>query len=107
MKKTGRNDPCPCGSGKKFKKCCESKMIGKRFMAKKIEDTAIVEKPLDLSSLFEKSVPLPTQKESVPMTSHDVKIKEGKKEENDIPPPEKAEEKKEEEEKTPSKPPQE
>jgi SEC-C motif-containing protein len=23
--KTGRNDPCPCGSGKKFKKCCEKK----------------------------------------------------------------------------------
>lgn len=22
--KTGRNDPCPCGSGKKFKKCCGS-----------------------------------------------------------------------------------
>jgi hypothetical protein len=22
--KVGRNDPCPCGSGKKFKKCCES-----------------------------------------------------------------------------------
>lgn len=21
-KKTDRNDPCPCGSGKKFKKCC-------------------------------------------------------------------------------------
>lgn len=21
----GRNAPCPCGSGKKFKKCCESK----------------------------------------------------------------------------------
>ena len=20
----GRNDPCPCGSGKKFKKCCEN-----------------------------------------------------------------------------------
>ena len=20
--KTGRNDPCPCGSGKKFKRCC-------------------------------------------------------------------------------------
>jgi uncharacterized protein YecA (UPF0149 family) len=20
--KTGRNDPCPCGSGSKFKKCC-------------------------------------------------------------------------------------
>ena len=23
--KTGRNDPCPCGSGKKFKKCCFEK----------------------------------------------------------------------------------
>lgn len=22
MSKTGRNDPCPCGSGKKYKKCC-------------------------------------------------------------------------------------
>ena len=21
----GRNDPCPCGSGKKYKKCCEAK----------------------------------------------------------------------------------
>ncbi|MDD3234623.1 MAG: SEC-C metal-binding domain-containing protein [Candidatus Omnitrophica bacterium] len=20
--KVGRNEPCPCGSGKKFKKCC-------------------------------------------------------------------------------------
>jgi hypothetical protein len=22
MKKVGRNDPCPCGSGKKYKQCC-------------------------------------------------------------------------------------
>ena len=21
-RRTGRNDPCPCGSGKKYKKCC-------------------------------------------------------------------------------------
>ena len=21
-RRPGRNDPCPCGSGKKFKKCC-------------------------------------------------------------------------------------
>lgn len=21
-KKVGRNDPCPCGSGKKYKQCC-------------------------------------------------------------------------------------
>ena len=25
MKKIGRNDPCPCGSGKKYKKCCLKK----------------------------------------------------------------------------------
>ncbi|MER3403670.1 MAG: hypothetical protein C4337_10430 [Armatimonadota bacterium] len=23
--KPGRNDPCPCGSGKKYKKCCYPK----------------------------------------------------------------------------------
>lgn len=27
--KTGRNDPCPCGSGKKYKKCCLLKETGK------------------------------------------------------------------------------
>ena len=25
--KIGRNDPCPCGSGKKFKKCCINKRV--------------------------------------------------------------------------------
>ncbi len=23
-KKVGRNEPCPCGSGKKYKKCCSN-----------------------------------------------------------------------------------
>lgn len=50
MKKTGRNDPCPCGSGKKFKKCCESKMIGKRFLAEKIDT-----KTSSLTSFFKKT----------------------------------------------------
>jgi len=22
MNKTGRNDPCPCGTGNKYKRCC-------------------------------------------------------------------------------------
>lgn len=26
-KKTGRNESCPCGSGKKFKRCCRDKGI--------------------------------------------------------------------------------
>lgn len=28
MAKVGRNDACPCGSGKKFKQCCETKGSG-------------------------------------------------------------------------------
>lgn len=39
--KVGRNDPCPCGSGKKYKSCClekESKpstgLFGRKFKAK-------------------------------------------------------------------------
>ena len=34
-KKIGRNDPCPCGSGKKYKKCCYS--IGEKNLYKEIE----------------------------------------------------------------------
>lgn len=55
MKKTGRNDSCPCGSGKKFKKCCESKMLGGRFMATKIdpESAAPIRKAVNLTSMFQ------------------------------------------------------
>jgi hypothetical protein len=28
--KAGRNDACPCGSGKKFKRCCEPKQHSQR-----------------------------------------------------------------------------
>ena len=30
MARTGRNDLCPCGSGRKFKKCCEAKTPARR-----------------------------------------------------------------------------
>ena len=35
--KIGRNDPCPCGSGKKYKQCCLLKKTsgGKRKLAAK------------------------------------------------------------------------
>ena len=26
-RKIGRNEPCPCGSGKKYKKCCLNKKV--------------------------------------------------------------------------------
>lgn len=31
--KIGRNDPCPCGSGNKYKKCCEPKDAAARSAA--------------------------------------------------------------------------
>jgi hypothetical protein len=34
-KEVGRNDPCSCGSGKKYKKCCGAHAIG-RHVAKVI-----------------------------------------------------------------------
>ena len=39
--KVGRNEPCPCGSGKKYKKCC----LGK-------SDTAVIQKRDDLDVLM-------------------------------------------------------
>ena len=59
MKKVGRNDPCPCGSGKKFKKCCERKMIGKKFMASKIDSektAAMKNNSSAISSFFKHKV---------------------------------------------------
>jgi hypothetical protein len=55
MAKAGRNDPCPCGSGKKFKKCCESKMLGGRFMAAKVDlaSASQIRKTVGLTSLFQ------------------------------------------------------
>ncbi len=33
--KTGRNEPCPCGSGQKYKQCCARKTDAKsEFMGK-------------------------------------------------------------------------
>ena len=40
-KKAGRNDLCPCGSGKKFKKCCDNKAQRNRFSAVMIAIVAV------------------------------------------------------------------
>jgi hypothetical protein len=61
MEKAGRNEPCPCGSGKKFKKCCESKA------AKKVIGTAeIITGPNKMSSLFNRFVAPPPQPKDPP-----------------------------------------
>lgn len=33
--KIGRNDPCPCGSGKKYKQCCLKKPVEPRKLKAK------------------------------------------------------------------------
>lgn len=46
--KIGRNDPCPCGSGKKYKQCCLKAPTGnkkRKFAAKVLTQT---KQPLDL-----------------------------------------------------------
>jgi len=69
MEKVGRNDPCPCGSGKKFKKCCEMKQKHKKinaqvlsFSAPQAQETQETSK---VSSLFFKkaSAPKPSSEE--------------------------------------------
>src|SRR5437879_13346511 len=37
MNKPGRNDPCPCGSGKKYKQCCLSREQAARPRAGALE----------------------------------------------------------------------
>src|SRR5688500_10817928 len=49
MKKTGRNDPCPCGSGKKYKHCC----YGKSALQTVTTQAAEVSIPAALKSALE------------------------------------------------------
>ena len=39
--KIGRNEPCPCGSGKKFKKCCvDWRGYARKLRAEKVKESA-------------------------------------------------------------------
>jgi hypothetical protein len=39
MKKIGRNDPCPCGSGKKYKQCCLASASASDFQYRRFRQT--------------------------------------------------------------------
>lgn len=70
MHKVGRNDPCPCGSGKKYKKCCEAKQTHKKFQAQVINPITTEAKDTSkVSSLFFKraSTPPPAQEPPNPV----------------------------------------
>ena len=72
MKKAGRNDPCPCGSKKKFKKCCQNKMIGKKFVATKINP--VPEKTL--SNFFKNTVKINKEEKNVKKIKVNKKLKD-------------------------------
>lgn len=69
-KKVNRNDPCPCGSGKKYKQCCLSKeaQVSRHTQDGKFKFTAEVfnanhqAKYQDLAKKFATSLPQTSQK---------------------------------------------
>jgi hypothetical protein len=81
MKKIGRNDPCSCGSGKKFKKCCESKMIGGRFMATKVDtaSAAQIKKTMNMTSLFHARLAETPKKRMPPVSVDEQNLEEKEK----------------------------
>ena len=50
--KPGRNDPCPCGSGKKYKRCCMNSVSKQHAsMLDDIEQVAAMNPNLSLDEL--------------------------------------------------------
>src|SRR5271165_5506047 len=50
MAKIGRNDPCACGSGKKYKKCC---MASDEAAARPVQPAAVPTRRQSLASYFQ------------------------------------------------------
>lgn len=51
--KIGRNDPCPCGSGRKYKKCCLNKDKHSPFLPNESFKTAVKKKPTPINHHLE------------------------------------------------------
>lgn len=52
MAKVGRNESCPCGSGKKYKHCCESKASGSGMSSLMLVVIAVAIVAAILASVF-------------------------------------------------------
>jgi hypothetical protein len=52
MAKVGRNETCPCGSGKKYKHCCEKKAGGNRMSSLMLVVIAVAIVAAILASVF-------------------------------------------------------
>ena len=53
MAKIGRNDPCPCGSGKKYKKCCMASDEAADRAARPAQPAAVPARRPSLASYFQ------------------------------------------------------
>jgi hypothetical protein len=73
--KVGRNDPCPCGSGKKFKQCCFLKQRPgqpRKFSAKVIQSGTGIPQPPDLMDrVFGESIQEAQKEEKPPLPQKD------------------------------------
>ncbi len=65
MKQCGRNDPCPCGSGKKLKKCCQSKR--KPLVAEHLQEGASLTRASSVHRLAHSLLSPLVPKESEPL----------------------------------------
>lgn len=68
-KKVGRNDPCPCGSGKKYKQCCEPRLGQRRKFTASVlsaekSTTNLKGKATKISTDFFSKISLKTPEES-------------------------------------------
>src|SRR5271166_2856286 len=53
MAKIGRNDPCACGSGKKYKKCCMASDEAAARAARPVQPAAVPTRRQSLASYFQ------------------------------------------------------
>ncbi len=88
-KKIGRNDPCPCGSGKKYKQCCikhPTATGAKKFKAKLLSQAPLKQAPDLMERTFGAAISSSTSTEKPPMPSANFTAfdpKQEKKEEKD------------------------
>jgi len=78
MSSIGRNEPCPCGSGKKYKKCCLGKIEPRNPFASRSLAEEVALGPLMQSDRFKKFYEIERPKIIKPITwTHDPNLPDG------------------------------
>jgi tetratricopeptide (TPR) repeat protein len=72
MNKTGRNDPCPCGSGHKYKRCCLAKDQAAEHAALAAAAVARAAEQKELDALLEQNEALLEREEELTQASNAV-----------------------------------